>query len=760
MKERLRWQPEEDNLLRLYVKQYGPQDWGLIQERMGKPLARDAKSCQQRWKNYLRPGLKKGPLSDDEKQRVIVLQAKYGNKWKKIAAEVPGRTARRLNKWWDVYMAQLEAKQQQANAAKVSQAFDQPYHSSILSRYAEKRGCNWEHLPLSTPPTSSSLPHNPYLMALSSNGVLVPSCFLASSFSRPRSEVCNAEQLSSTAPAVLQFSTPQTSGDKSSTNAALRDDQCPNQRTELLPLMSSSPGADSSSHGGTGAVPCHLSVSPPTSEPDSVRSAVNPRAGVITPGPSSLPSWIPSISSPAKGTEGDGADLQQPAPTAGRDRNRLPAVVDAQDRGCLETHYPAPSTPVSSPASPIPAWMSSSGASSSTSTAPGPTLPLTLSLASPQTPSSRAPPASRCQYASSFQPLAKPLDQGSDQERGHGEGQDNQNQGQDQSPSTQTANSKSLGGGGSCSPASKEGGSTSTPDMANGDHRLSANRLRHDDCHEHSHRHNLQQLQHQVGSLLPQHEHHQTGTSQLTSPPSNSATLGALFCGPPCIPCPNGIGIGIQLGSSAGVRLPAAGACMPGTPQCWHGAGVKPGEGSNAETFMNPEATSQICHGLVQDLGRIKEELFNHKKEMEWKLKRLEQQFESEKIQKKKQRLEQVEAQIRALRDEANRYFEEVDKRYHQEFMDLKREDERKEMQLLERWDLKHREIVWFSGQQLPAAGQRSSLESSEHIAANDVEGGACEASALRVAGMQGAPGMGGPEGGDAGITAFHDCTS
>lgn len=103
MKERQRWQPEEDNLLRAYVKQYGPKEWNLIAQRMGKPLDRDPKSCLERWKNYLKPGIKKGSLTPEEQSLVISLQAKYGNKWKKIAAEVPGRTAKRLGKWWEVF---------------------------------------------------------------------------------------------------------------------------------------------------------------------------------------------------------------------------------------------------------------------------------------------------------------------------------------------------------------------------------------------------------------------------------------------------------------------------------------------------------------------------------------------------------------------------------------------------------------------------------------------------------------------------------
>nr|QCH41119.1 MYB transcription factor 7 [Dimocarpus longan] len=104
MKERQRWQPEEDAILKAYVKQYGPKEWNLISQRMPNHLLhRDPKSCLERWKNYLKPGIKKGSLTPEEQALVISLQAKYGNKWKKIASEVPGRTAKRLGKWWEVF---------------------------------------------------------------------------------------------------------------------------------------------------------------------------------------------------------------------------------------------------------------------------------------------------------------------------------------------------------------------------------------------------------------------------------------------------------------------------------------------------------------------------------------------------------------------------------------------------------------------------------------------------------------------------------
>ncbi|KAL1321442.1 hypothetical protein HN51_066251 [Arachis hypogaea] len=136
MKDRQRWRAEEDALLRAYVKQYGPREWNLVSQRMNQPLNRDAKSCLERWKNYLKPGIKKGSLTEEEQRLVINLQATHGNKWKKIAAEIPGRTAKRLGKWWEVF------KEKQQREAKVINKgvnpIDDTKYEHILESFAEK----------------------------------------------------------------------------------------------------------------------------------------------------------------------------------------------------------------------------------------------------------------------------------------------------------------------------------------------------------------------------------------------------------------------------------------------------------------------------------------------------------------------------------------------------------------------------------------------------------------------------------------------
>ncbi|CAH2042242.1 unnamed protein product [Thlaspi arvense] len=108
-------------------------------------LNRDAKSCLERWKNYLKPGIKKGSLTEEEQRLVIRLQAKHGNKWKKIAAEVPGRTAKRLGKWWEVFKEKQEREKKENN--KVIDPIVDSKYDQILENFAEKLFQCWAIFP-------------------------------------------------------------------------------------------------------------------------------------------------------------------------------------------------------------------------------------------------------------------------------------------------------------------------------------------------------------------------------------------------------------------------------------------------------------------------------------------------------------------------------------------------------------------------------------------------------------------------------------
>ncbi|RHZ09386.1 hypothetical protein DYB31_015257, partial [Aphanomyces astaci] len=43
------------------------------------------------WHNHLNPSIKKGPWEPHEDEKLVELQAKYGNRWALITKALPGR---------------------------------------------------------------------------------------------------------------------------------------------------------------------------------------------------------------------------------------------------------------------------------------------------------------------------------------------------------------------------------------------------------------------------------------------------------------------------------------------------------------------------------------------------------------------------------------------------------------------------------------------------------------------------------------------
>ncbi|XP_042520392.1 transcription factor DUO1 [Macadamia integrifolia] len=100
------WMAEEDEILKDYVKKYGPRDWSSIRSK--GLLPRTGKSCRLRWVNKLKPDLKTGcKFSADEERVVIDLQAKFGNKWARIATYLPGRTDNDVKNFWSTRQKRL-----------------------------------------------------------------------------------------------------------------------------------------------------------------------------------------------------------------------------------------------------------------------------------------------------------------------------------------------------------------------------------------------------------------------------------------------------------------------------------------------------------------------------------------------------------------------------------------------------------------------------------------------------------------------------
>ncbi|XP_073145206.1 MYB-like transcription factor EOBI [Henckelia pumila] len=150
------WTIEEDNLLIHYIASNGEGHWNSLAKSAG--LKRTGKSCRLRWLNYLKPDVKRGNLTPHEQLVILELHSEWGNRWSKIAQQLPGRTDNEIKNYWRTRV-QKQARQLKvdSNSKKFLEAIRRYWTPRLLEKMRQNSS-EETHKSTVPPPTLNCTP--------------------------------------------------------------------------------------------------------------------------------------------------------------------------------------------------------------------------------------------------------------------------------------------------------------------------------------------------------------------------------------------------------------------------------------------------------------------------------------------------------------------------------------------------------------------------------------------------------------------------